>query len=100
MLDFLDVFNAVAKYSKGIPSQYIPATSLDDKISESTLKLDSLDITLTYAMLSDMYQIDQRLEDQWPTESVRALKEFIDENKVDDPTVRFDNIKDLMREYK
>lgn len=99
-LPFLEVFNAVAKHSASIPSSYVPATSLDDPINEDTLNLDSLDVTLTYAMLGDIFQIDVKLEEEWPVESIAALKEFIDENKQDDPLDQFETVKDLVREYK
>ena len=99
-MEFLDIFNAVARQSKGIPAEYIDATSYDDPINEDTLNLDSLDITLAYAMLADIYQISNDLQDKWPTSSVADLKKFIDESKSDDPTDRFETVKDLVREYK
>jgi len=99
-LEFIDIFNAVAKHSAGVPSDYIPAKSLDDPINVDTLNLDSLDVTLTYAMLNDIYAIDVALEDQWPVESVGALKAFIDANKKNDPSDQFETVRDLVREYK
>lgn len=99
-MEFLEVFNAFAREGKAVRNEFKPATSYDDPINEDVLNLDSLDVTLTYAMLADVYMIPQELEDQWPYESVGALRDFIEANKQQDPTDRFDSVKALVKEFK
>jgi acyl carrier protein len=99
-MEFLEVFNAVAESCKAIPREYVPAKSYDDPINEDTLNLDSLDITLTFATLSDVYQIPEELENSWPTESVGALRDFIEANKAVDPTDEYPTGKAVARAFK
>ena len=99
-MEFLDVFNAVAKTCKAIERDYTPAKTNDDVINEDTLDLDSLDETLTYATLGDIYGVDQTLEDQWPTGTVGELRQFIIDNKTSDPTGDFETAEELARAFK
>ena len=58
-MDFLELFNAVALSQKSVPSDFIPATTLDDVVDEDTLNLDSLDVAMTYFVLAEAYGIPE-----------------------------------------
>lgn len=98
--DFLELFNAVGVAQKPITKDFIPAETLDVEISEGTMGLDSLDITLTFVILGEAYGIpeDDEMNDLWPVSSIGALQEFIMEHKTQDPEDEFDSIEQLVRE--
>lgn len=99
-MEFIDLFNAVARHCKAVREEYQPATSYDDPINEDTLNLDSLDITLTFVMLTDIFEVPAELEDQWPVESIGALRDFIEANKQADPTGDFATPAEVVEEYR
>jgi|TARA_R110000764_G_scaffold48536_1_gene107742 hypothetical protein len=98
--NFLELFNAIGAAQKVVTNDFIPAESLDTPISEDVTNLDSLDVTLTFFVLGEVYGIpeDEERNDPWPYESVRLLQEFIQEHKTKDPEDEFDSIKSLAEE--
>ena len=96
--DFLELFNAVGAAQKVVTKDFIPAESLETPIDEDTTGLDSLDVMLTYVVLSDAYGVEEEMDSEWPVSSVGALRDFIMEKKTQDPEDEFETIKDLVKE--
>ncbi len=96
--DFLELFNAVGAAQKVITDDFIPAESLDTAISEDSMGLDSLDITLVFVILGEAYGIDEELDAEWPVSSISALHTFLSEKKTKDPEDDYETIKDLVKD--
>jgi acyl carrier protein len=96
--DFLELFNAVGAAQKVITDDFIPAESLDTAISEDSMGLDSLDITLVFVILGEAYGINEELDAEWPVSSIAALQAFLLEKKTQDPEDEYETIKDLVRD--
>ena len=97
--DFIELFNAVGASQKVITDDFIPVESFDTVLSEGTTGLDSLDFTLTFMILGEAYGIPEELnsDDDWPVTNLGDLRDFIMENKTQNPEDKYENIKDLMR---
>lgn len=98
--NFLDLFNAAAYASKDIPREYRPAESYDTPISEDDLNLDSLDVTLTFTLIGEMYGVPTELEDFWPVESIGALQVFVEQHKTKEPSEHYESIEAAVEEFK
>lgn len=96
--DFLELFNAVGRSQKPVFDNYKPADSLDTKITPDNLNLDSLDTTLVTVILGEAYDIPQDLEPNWPTETIRAMHDFIMEHKRRNPEDEYATIQDLVKD--
>ena len=96
--DFLELFNAVGAAQKVITDDFIPAESLDTAISEDSMGLDSLDITLVFVILGEAYGIDEELDAEWPVSSISALHAFLLKKKTKDPEDDYETIKDLVKD--
>ena len=96
--DFLELFNAVGAKQKVITDDFVPAESLETPISEESMGLDSLDITLVCVIFGEAYGIDEELDSDWPMHSVGAFQAFLLKNKTQDPEDEYETIKDLVRE--
>jgi len=96
--DFLELFNAVGAAQKVITDDFIPAESLETPISEESMGLDSLDITLVFVIFGEAYGIDEELDSEWPVSSIGALQAFLLEKKTKDPEEEYETIKDLVKD--
>jgi len=94
--NFIELFNAVAANEKALQDDYKPATSLEAKVNEDELGLDSLDVTLTYATLAEIYGISNELNSKWPVTTLGELEKFLLENKSRTPEDEYDSVAALM----
>ena len=96
--DFLELFNQIGAAQKVITNDFVPAETLDVEISEATMGLDSLDITLTFVILGEAYGIDEELDAEWPVSSIGALQTFLLGKKTQNPEDEYETIKDLVKD--
>lgn len=97
--DFLELFNALGAAQRARLNDYRPATSLSTPITEDALSLDSLDVTMVFFILSEVYGIpDDSLKGLWPISSIEALQAFVNEHKTKDPEDEYNSVKDLVED--
>ena len=98
-MDFLELFNAVALSQKSIPSDYVPATALNDVVDEDTLNLDSLDVAMTYFVLAEAYGIPEDGDEELPKGmTVQDLYDHLLKEKTADPEDTYDSIEELLED--
>ncbi len=91
-MDFLKLFDACVRETKPRLEGYIPPTSLEVTLKESDIGLDSLDVTLTLVLLSDIYGIPETEDFNIPTTNLGAVYDYMMENKKRD----FDTVEAAM----
>jgi hypothetical protein len=91
-MDFLELFNACVKEAKPRLEGYITPTSLDVTLKENDIGLDSLDIALTLALISDIYGIPETDYFNIPVTSLKTVHDYMMENKQRD----FDTVEAAM----
>ena len=82
-VDFLQVFNIVAKAAKPIHSSFNVAKSLNDKLID--LQLDSLDNLVMGMYLFELYGIDEEKGQECHPETVNEYYIFLMEHKTTEP---------------
>ena len=91
-MDFIELFDACVLETNPRPEKYTKPTSLETKLSEEDIGLDSLDVTLTMVLLMDIYGIPESEDFNVPMESLSTMHEFMQENKKRD----FDSVEAAM----
>ena len=77
-MDFVELFNGLAKLAKPLHQPENDATSLDQDVKE--LGLDSLDVVLTFMYLADVYGLDEEVSKKIPPSTLEEIKAFCEEN--------------------
>jgi len=91
-MDFIELFDACVLETNPRPEKYTKPTSLEAKLSEEDIGLDSLDVTLIMVLLMDIYGIPESEDFNVPMESLSTMHEFMQENKKRD----FDSVEAAM----
>jgi hypothetical protein len=91
-MDFIELFDACVRENKPRLDKYTKPTSLDVTLKEEDIGLDSLDVTLTLVMLSDIYGLPETDDFNIPVTSLRAVRDYMLENKKQD----FDSVEAAM----
>jgi|TARA_R110000744_G_scaffold203393_1_gene322229 hypothetical protein len=91
-MDFLELFDACARDVKPRLEKYTTPTSLETTLSEEDIGLDSLDVTLTLVLISDIYGVPESQDFDIPTSSLGAVYDYMLENKTQD----FDTVEAAM----
>ena len=91
-MDFLELFDACVQETKPRLDKYTKPKSLDVTLKEEDIGLDSLDVTLTLVMLSDIYGLPETDDFNIPVTSLRAVRDYMLENKKQD----FDSVEAAM----
>ena len=91
-MDFLELFDACVRDVKPRLEKYTTPTSLETTLSEEDIGLDSLDVTLTLVLISDIYGVPESQDFDIPTSSLGAVYDYMLENKTQD----FDTIEAAM----
>jgi hypothetical protein len=81
---FLELWNACVKEAKPRLDGYKKPESLDVKVTEETMGLDSLDKTLTLTLCADAYQIDAEEEHNIPNVTLKEVYDWFQEKKTRD----------------
>jgi hypothetical protein len=91
-MDFIELFDACVLEVKPRLENYTTPTSLKITLSEEDIGLDSLDVTLTLVLISDIYGIPETEDFNIPVESLQAVHDYMQENKKRD----FDSVEAAM----
>lgn len=91
-MDFLELFDACVRESKPRLEAYTTPTSLDITLKEEDIGLDSLDVTLTLVLMSDIYGIPETEDFSIPVSNLREVRDYMEENKQRD----FDTVEAAM----
>ena len=82
-MDFLDLFNKIARFTKPAHSDFTPLASMDIEFTET--ELDSMDMLIVAMYLSDLYGISDEDSKSLLPKTVAELKEMIDKLKTCEP---------------
>lgn len=82
-MDFLELFNAIARFAKPAHSEFTPLESLDVPFTET--KLDSMDMLIVAMYFSEIYGISDEDSKSLMPKTVREMQELIGGLKTRDP---------------
>jgi acyl carrier protein len=91
-MDFIELFDACVRETKLHLDDYTKPTTLDISLKEEDIGLDSLDVTLTLVLISDIYGIPETEDFNIPVGSLREVRDYMLENKNKD----FDSVEAAM----
>lgn len=84
MINFIELFNMVAKVAKPVHMSFTPATAMEEKMAD--LGLDSLDGLVMMMYLCELYGIPDNDETKgWHPETVQEVYELLMANKTTEP---------------
>ena len=83
-MDYLELFNAVAKVAKPINISEAKATSYDQPLAETGF--DSLDFLLIGVYLSDIFGVSEETVQLMKPETVKDMMEFMIKHSTKNPT--------------
>lgn len=84
MINFIDLFNMVAKVAKPVHMSFTPATAMEEKMAD--LGLDSLDGLVMMMYLCELYGIPDNDETKgWHPETVQEVYDLLMANKTTEP---------------
>ena len=84
MINFIDLFNMVAKVAKPVHMSFTPASAMEDKMEE--LGLDSLDGLVMMMYLCELYGIPDDDETKgWHPETVQQVYDLLMSRKTKEP---------------
>ena len=82
-MNFLDIFNYVAKVARPAHAKVTIAESMDDVFAE--IGLDSLDGLVMLMYFDELYGIDDAVSKEWTPKSVQEIHDLIMANKTKEP---------------
>lgn len=82
-MDFLELFNKVARAARPAHQEFIPFTSMDERFEESSL--DSLDMLMMSFYMCEIYDIDDEIAKELRPKTVQEFLEAINLHKKRDP---------------
>lgn len=83
MIDFLDLFNMVARVARPAHHEFVPIESLDVRFADTCL--DSLDMLMIGMYFSMIYDVEDEIAKTFQPETMQELIAFIEEHKKRDP---------------
>lgn len=89
---FMEVWDAFVKDVKPRLDGYIKPESMDTKITEEDMGLDSLDKTLVLTLCADMYKIEASEEHNVPNATLKEVYDWFQEKKQRD----FDSVEEAL----
>lgn len=93
MINFLDLFNGVAKVARPAYAALAQAQSMDEKFAD--IGIDSLDGLLMIVYLTELYGIEDEVCKEWHPETVQQLYDLIMANKTKEPDSVEQALKDI-----
>ena len=82
-MNFLDVFNYVAKVARPAHAKVAIAEKMDDQFAD--IGLDSLDGLVMLMYFDELYGIDDAVSKEWSPKSVQELYDLVMANKTKEP---------------
>ena len=83
-MDFIELFNQVARVAKPLHADFNNAKAMNDKMAE--IGIDSLDGLLIMMFFCEIYGIDVELTKEWYPTTLQEFYDLIDANKTTEPT--------------
>jgi hypothetical protein len=83
MVDFIELFNVVARVAKPAHMSFKPAESMEDKMAE--LSIDSLDGLVMLMYFCELYGVDDETSKEWHPTTVQEVYDLLMANKTIEP---------------
>ena len=83
MIDFIELFNVVARVAKPAHMSFKPAESMEDKMAE--LNIDSLDGFVMLMYFCELYGIPDEVSKEWHPTTVQEVYDLLMANKTIEP---------------
>ena len=83
-MDFLELFNAVARKAKPMHMDLAFATSMDDEMAD--LSIDSLDGLMMMMYIGELFGIDDEVAKDFNPKTVQEVYDFVQQHKTKEPT--------------
>jgi hypothetical protein len=84
MIDFIELFNQVARVAKPLHTDFNNAKAMDDKMVD--IGVDSLDGLLIMMFFCEIYGIDPDITKEWFPITVQEFYDLLMANKTTEPT--------------
>ena len=82
-MNFIEVFNVVARVAKPVHMSFKPAEALEDAMAD--LGIDSLDGLVMLMYFDEIYGIDDEVSKEWKPTTVQKIHDLIMANKTIEP---------------
>jgi hypothetical protein len=82
-MNFIELFNKVAKVARPSHLEFVPFTSMEDIFTESTL--DSLDMLMMSFYMCEIYDIDDEIAKELHPETLQEFFDAVNLHKKRDP---------------
>jgi hypothetical protein len=82
-MNFLDLFNAVAKVARPAHHKFEAISSMNEKFEDSCL--DSMDLLMVGMYMSIIYDIEDEISKDWQPETAQEMHDLIMAHKKRDP---------------
>jgi acyl carrier protein len=82
-MNFIEIFNYVAKVARPAHTKVTIAESMDDVFQD--IGLDSLDGLVMLMYFDELYGIDDAVSKEWSPKSVQELHDLVMANKTKEP---------------
>lgn len=83
MIDFIELFNVVARVAKPVHMSFTHASAMDDKIAD--LGIDSLDGLVMMMYMTELYGIDDETCKEWHPTTVQEIHDLLMAHKTMEP---------------
>lgn len=93
-MNFIEIFNYVAKIARPAHVKESIAESMDDVFQE--IGLDSLDGLVMLMYFDELYGIDDAISKEWSPKSVQELYDLVMANKTKEPA-SMDEVKEVCK---
>lgn len=93
-MNFVELFNAAIKLAVPTHKEENNAVSLDQEIKD--LRLDSLDVVLTFSYIADAYDLEEALTRKIPITTLGDIQNFCEEHGE----FQFESVADMVEALK
>ena len=83
MIDFIELFNVVARAAKPAHMSFKPAESMEDAMAE--LSIDSLDGLVMLMYFCELYGVDDETSKEWHPTTVQEVYDLLMAHKTIEP---------------
>ena len=83
MIDFIELFNGVARVARPAHFEFVPITSMETKFVDSAF--DSLDMLMIAMYMAEIYEIDDEIAKELHPETMQEMLDLINLHKRRDP---------------
>ena len=84
MIEFIELFNQVARVAKPLHADFNNAKAMDDKMAD--IGIDSLDGLLIMMFFCEIYGIDVEITKEWFPTTLQEFYDLVNAHKTTEPT--------------